>query len=112
MHFLKEKRPILVTLQSDNEPNGLDSSAVSVRILRAEFSVRGRLAVRMPPHLGLLESTAGKSGSEAGSFGGPVALAPYETPGTHALAKTVLSYVKGHTTILLVNHRIVCWAAQ
>ena len=43
-------------------------------------------------------------------FVGPVALAPYETPGTHAFAKTVLPYVKDHNTILLANHGIVCWA--
>ncbi len=43
-------------------------------------------------------------------FVGPVALAPYETPGTHAFAKTVLPYVKNHNTILLANHGIVCWA--
>jgi L-fuculose-phosphate aldolase len=43
-------------------------------------------------------------------FVGPVALAPYETPGTHAFAKTVLPYVRDHNTILLANHGIVCWA--
>jgi L-fuculose-phosphate aldolase len=42
-------------------------------------------------------------------FVGPVALAPYETPGTIAFAKTVLPYVKDHNTILLANHGIVCW---
>ena len=43
-------------------------------------------------------------------FVGPVALAPYETPGTHAFAQTVLPYVEDHNTILLANHGIVCWA--
>lgn len=43
-------------------------------------------------------------------FVGPVALAPYETPGTSAFAKTVLPFVKDHNTILLANHGIVCWA--
>lgn len=43
-------------------------------------------------------------------FVGPVALAPYETPGTRAFAQTVLPYVKNHNTILLANHGIVCWA--
>jgi L-fuculose-phosphate aldolase len=43
-------------------------------------------------------------------FVGPVALAPYETPGTRAFAKTVLPFVKDHNTILLANHGIVCWA--
>lgn len=43
-------------------------------------------------------------------FVGPLALSPYETPGTHAFAKTVLPYVKTHNTILLANHGIVCWA--
>jgi L-fuculose-phosphate aldolase len=43
-------------------------------------------------------------------FIGPVALAPYETPGTKAFAETVLPYVKDHNTVLLSNHGIVCWA--
>ncbi len=43
-------------------------------------------------------------------FVGPVALAPYETPGTRAFAQTVLPYVKNHNTILLANHGVVCWA--
>jgi L-fuculose-phosphate aldolase len=42
-------------------------------------------------------------------FVGPVALAPYETPGTIAFAKTVLPFVRSHNTILLANHGIVCW---
>jgi len=41
---------------------------------------------------------------------GPVAMARYETPGTQAFAETVLPYVQDHTTILLANHGIVCWA--
>jgi L-fuculose-phosphate aldolase len=43
-------------------------------------------------------------------FVGPVALAPYETPGTLAFARTVLPFVKDHNTILLTNHGIVCWS--
>ena len=42
-------------------------------------------------------------------FVGPVALAPYETPGTMAFARTVLPFVQDHNTILLANHGIVCW---
>ena len=43
-------------------------------------------------------------------FIGPVALAPYETPGTRAFFQTVLPYVQDHNTILLANHGVVCWA--
>jgi L-fuculose-phosphate aldolase len=43
-------------------------------------------------------------------FVGPVALAPYETPGTMAFARTILPFVRQHNTILLANHGIVCWA--
>jgi L-fuculose-phosphate aldolase len=43
-------------------------------------------------------------------FVGPVALAPYETPGTMAFARTILPFVQQHNTILLGNHGIVCWA--
>lgn len=43
-------------------------------------------------------------------FVGPVALSPYETPGTPAFARTVHSLAKTHNTILLANHGVVCWA--
>lgn len=43
-------------------------------------------------------------------FVGPVALTPYETPGTMEFARTVLPVVKQHNTILLANHGVVCWA--
>lgn len=43
-------------------------------------------------------------------FIGPVALSPYETPGTTEFARTVLPTVRQHNTILLANHGIVCWA--
>jgi L-fuculose-phosphate aldolase len=48
--------------------------------------------------------------SEYESSIGPVAVAPYETPGTQAFAETVLPFVEDHNTILLANHGIVCWA--
>lgn len=47
---------------------------------------------------------------EAEVFVGPMALAPYDTPGTKAFAETILPYVQKHNTILLANHGIVCWA--
>ena len=43
-------------------------------------------------------------------FIGPVAVAPYETPGTQAFAETVRPFAQWHNTILLSNHGIVCWA--
>ena len=43
-------------------------------------------------------------------FIGPVAIAPYQTPGTQAFAESVLPFVHDHNTILLSNHGIVCWA--
>jgi L-fuculose-phosphate aldolase len=43
-------------------------------------------------------------------FVGPVAIAPYETPGTHAFARTVLPFVEHQNTILLKNHGVVSWA--
>ena len=43
-------------------------------------------------------------------FVGPVALAPYETPGTLAFARTIHPFAKKHNTILLANHGVVCWA--
>src|SRR5664279_4146177 len=43
-------------------------------------------------------------------FVGPVAISPYDTPGTKSFARTVLPFVRQHNTILLANHGIVCWA--
>lgn len=43
-------------------------------------------------------------------FIGPLAVTPYETPGTQKFAETILPYVRKHNTILLGNHGIVCWA--
>jgi L-fuculose-phosphate aldolase len=43
-------------------------------------------------------------------FVGQVAIAPYETPGTHAFARTVLPFVEHHNTVLLKNHGVVSWA--
>ena len=47
---------------------------------------------------------------EQGFFLGPVALVPYETPGTREFAESVVPYAKDHNTILLANHGVVCWA--
>lgn len=43
-------------------------------------------------------------------FVGRVAIAPYETPGTAAFARSVLPYVKQHNAVLLTNHGVICWA--
>ncbi len=43
-------------------------------------------------------------------FIGPMALAPYETPGTIEFARSVLPMAKNHNTIFLTNHGIVCWS--
>jgi L-fuculose-phosphate aldolase len=43
-------------------------------------------------------------------FVGQVAIAPYETPGTAAFARSVLPYVKQHNAVLLTNHGVICWA--
>jgi len=43
-------------------------------------------------------------------FIGPLAVTPYETPGTKKFAETVLPYAQKHNTILLGNHGVVCWA--
>ena len=43
-------------------------------------------------------------------FVGPLAITPYETPGTKRFAETVLPHAQKHNTILLGNHGIVCWA--
>jgi L-fuculose-phosphate aldolase len=48
--------------------------------------------------------------SEHEIFIGPVALTPYETPGTIECARAVLPYVKDHNTVLMANHGLVCWA--
>lgn len=48
--------------------------------------------------------------SEFEIFIGPIAVAPYETPGTQAFAETVVPFARDHNTILLANHGVVCWS--
>ena len=48
--------------------------------------------------------------SEHEVFIGPVALTPYETPGTVECARAVVPYVRDHNTVLMANHGLVCWA--
>ena len=67
-----------------------------------------------PPHATAfaLTGSAPPNGyhSEFEFFIGPVAVAPYETPGTPAFAQTVRPFVENHNTILLANHGVVCWS--
>jgi L-fuculose-phosphate aldolase len=67
-----------------------------------------------PPHATAfaLTGSAPPNGymSEFEFFIGPVAVAPYETPGTPAFAETIRPFVHEHNTILLANHGIVCWS--
>lgn len=67
-----------------------------------------------PPHATAfaLTGSAPPNGylSEFEFFIGPVAVAPYETPGTTAFAETVRPFVENHNTILLANHGVVCWS--
>jgi L-fuculose-phosphate aldolase len=67
-----------------------------------------------PPHATgfALTGSAPPNGylSEFEFFIGPVAVAPYETPGTPAFAETIRPFVHDHNTILLANHGIVCWS--
>lgn len=67
-----------------------------------------------PPHATAYAITGlippGEIVPEQEVFVGPVATAPYETPGTESFAKTVLPYVRNHNTVLLENHGVVCWA--
>ena len=67
-----------------------------------------------PPHATgfALTGSAPPNGymSEFEFFIGPVAVAPYETPGTPAFAETIRPFVQQHNTILLANHGIVSWS--
>ncbi|HEY3706806.1 MAG TPA: class II aldolase/adducin family protein [Terracidiphilus sp.] len=67
-----------------------------------------------PPHATAfaLTGTAPPNGylSEFEFFIGPVAVAPYETPGTPAFAETIRPFIANHNTILLANHGVVCWS--
>jgi L-fuculose-phosphate aldolase len=67
-----------------------------------------------PPHATAfaLTGSAPPNGylSEFEFFIGPVAVAPYETPGTPAFADTIRPFVQLHNTILLANHGVVYWS--
>jgi L-fuculose-phosphate aldolase len=78
-------------------------------------SPRARAVVHChPPHATAfaLTGSAPPNGylSEFELFIGPVAVAPYETPGTPAFADTIRPFVELHNTILLANHGVVCWS--
>lgn len=45
-------------------------------------------------------------------FMGEVPIAPYETPGGHAFANTVVPFLKGTNTIILTNHGTVSFGAN
>ncbi|UWZ82066.1 class II aldolase/adducin family protein [Occallatibacter riparius] len=79
------------------------------------FNPRARAVVHChPPHATgfALTGSAPPNGymSEFEFFIGPVAVAPYETPGTPGFAETIRPFVHDHNTILLANHGIVCWS--
>jgi L-fuculose-phosphate aldolase len=67
-----------------------------------------------PPHATAYAITGlvppGEITPEQEIFVGPVATAPYDTPGTKSFAETVLPFVRYHNAILLENHGVVCWA--
>lgn len=67
-----------------------------------------------PPHATAYAITGlvplGEIVPEQEVFVGPIATAPYDTPGTKAFAETVLPFIHSHNTILLENHGVVCWA--
>ena len=105
---------------SDLEGNILagDRSRTSELLLHLEIykaDSRARAVVHChPPYATAfaMTGTAPPSGliSEYEMFVGPMAVAPYETPGTQAFAETVIPFVGDHNTILLTNHGVVCWA--
>jgi L-fuculose-phosphate aldolase len=105
---------------SDLEGNILagDRSGTSELLLHLEIykaNARARAVLHChPPHASAFAATgtAPPNGliSEYEIFIGPVAVAPYETPGSQAFAETVRPFVEDHNTILLANHGIVCWS--
>lgn len=106
----------LVSLQNHKAIGGREQSSeirLHLEIYKAVPQARAVIHCH-PPHAtayaitGLIPPAA--IIPEAEVFVGPMALAPYETPGTQAFAETVLPFVQRHNTILLANHGIVCWA--
>jgi L-fuculose-phosphate aldolase len=95
-----------------------DRSRTSELLLHLEIykaNPRARAVVHCHPPYATAFAVAGATPpngliTEFEIFIGPVAIAPYETPGTQAFAETVLPFVQDHNTILLTNHGIVCWA--
>lgn len=113
---LEAEKLCLVNLQNRKVIGQLEQSSELRLHLEVYKAVPGARAVIHchPPHItaysiaGLIPPVA--IVPEAEVFVGPMALAPYETPGTQAFAETILPYVRDHNTILLANHGIVCWA--
>jgi L-fuculose-phosphate aldolase len=84
-----------------------------LEIYRSNPSARAVVHCHPPHATGFaLTGSAPPNGymSEFEFFIGPVAVAPYETPGTPKFAETIRPFVHDHNTILLANHGIVCWS--
>jgi L-fuculose-phosphate aldolase len=95
--------------------NRLRTSELLLHLEIYKINPRARAVVHChPPHATAFAVTgqapAGGYISEFEIMVGPVAVAPYETPGTQAFAETVRPFAAHHNTILLANHGIVCWA--
>lgn len=113
---LKAEELCLVDLQNRKVIGELDqSSEIRLHLEVYKAVPRARAVIHChPPHATAYAITGQVPPPaiipEAEVFVGPMALAPYETPGTQAFAETVLPYVRDHNAILLANHGIVCWA--
>jgi L-fuculose-phosphate aldolase len=95
--------------------NGPRTSELLLHLEIYKANARARAVVHChPPHATAFAITGSAPPigliPEYEIFIGPVAVAPYETPGTKAFAETVLPFIQEHNTILLSNHGIVCWS--
>jgi L-fuculose-phosphate aldolase len=95
--------------------NRLRTSEIFLHLEIYNGNPDARAVVHCHPPYGTAFSIAGAAPpggfhSEFETMIGPVAVAPYETPGTRAFAETVRPFVRDHNTILLANHGILCWA--
>lgn len=95
--------------------NRLRTSEIFLHLEIYKANPEARAVVHCHPPYGTAFAIAGEAPpggfhSEFETMIGPVAVAPYETPGTRAFAETVRPFARDHNTILLAHHGILCWA--
>lgn len=90
------------------------SSELKMHLCLYQANPRALAAVHTHPPFSTAFAAAGQGFdrmllAEEGLYLGHVQVAPYATPGTQALAESILPYCRNNNAVLLANHGAVTW---